>query len=51
MFRDILMRLRDGKVTVADWNHLMEQTPTSVQDLSVFADALHLHPTAEAVVE
>ena len=33
-FRDILLRLRDAKVTVADWNHLMTRTPTKVQDVS-----------------
>ena len=50
-FRDILLRLRDAKVTVADWNHLMTRTPTRVQDVSPFATALHLIPTVEAVVE
>ena len=50
-FRDILLRLRDAKVTVADWNYMMTQTPTHVQDLSPFANALHLIPTVEAVVE
>ena len=50
-FRDILLRLRDAKVTVADWNHLMTRTPTRVQDVSLFATALHLIPTVEAVVE
>ena len=49
-FRDILLRLRDAKVTVADWNHLMTRTPTRVQDVSPFATALHLIPTVEAVV-
>lgn len=29
----------------------MTQTPTLVQDLSAFANDLHLRPTAEAVVE
>ena len=29
----------------------MKQTPTKIQDLSTFANALHLHPTVEAVVE
>ena len=51
LFRDILLRLRDAKVTVSDWNHLMTQTPTHVQDLSPFATALRLIPTVEAVVE
>ena len=50
-FRDILLRLRDAEVTVADWNHLMTQTPTRVQDLSPFSTALHLIPTVVAVVE
>ena len=50
-FRNILLRLRDAKVTVADWKHLMQQTPTKVQDPSVFSEALQLHPTVEAVVE
>ena len=50
-FRDILLRLRDAKVTAADWNVLLNQTPTKVQDLSSFARALHLRPTVEAVVE
>ena len=51
LFRDILLRLRDAKVTIADWKCLMMQTPTLVQNLSPFANALHLHPTVEAVVE
>ena len=50
-FRNILLRLRDVNVTVADWKHLMEQTPTNLHDISEFANALHLHPTVEAVVE
>ena len=29
----------------------MTQTPTNVTDLTPFADALHLYPTVEAVVE
>ena len=29
----------------------MKQTPTEVRDLSLFADALHVYPTTEAVVE
>ena len=50
-FREILLRLRDARITVTDWNCLMTQTPTHVQDLSPFANALHLIPTVEAVVE
>ena len=50
-FRDILLRLRNAEATVEDWNCLMMQTPTSVADLTPFANTLHLHPTVEAVVE
>ena len=50
-FCQILMHLRDAQVTVDDWKNLMTQTPTQVQDVSVFSDALHLYPTVEAVVE
>lgn len=50
-FRDILLRLRNAEVTTTDWKELMQQTPTKVQDLTLFANALHLYPTVEAVVE
>ena len=50
-FRDILLRLRDAEVTVADWNHLMTRTPTRVPDLSPFSTSLHLIPTVEVVVD
>ncbi len=49
-FRSILLCLKDGKVTVADWQHIMQQTPTYMQD-PPFAHALHLHPTVKAVIE
>jgi len=50
-FRDILLHLRNAQVTNQDWEKLMKQTPTNVQDLTPFANALHLYPTVEAVVE
>ena len=51
LFRDILLRLRDARLTVSDWEKLMKQTPAEVSDLAPFSNALHLHPTIEAVVE
>ena len=36
------MRLRDAEVPVDDWNYLIKQTPTKVQDMSSFANA-HLY--------
>ena len=50
-FRDILLHLRNAEVTMEDWKHLMEQTPTKIQDTSPFVNALRLFPTVEAVVE
>ena len=49
-FRNIL-RMRDGEMTVEDWQHLMKQTPAQVQDLAPFCNALHPYPTIEAVAE
>ena len=51
LFRDILLRVRDAKLTISDWEQLMKQTPTEESDLTPFTNALHLHPTIEAVVE
>ena len=50
LFRDILLRLRDGRVTEDDWKHLMKQTPAQVEDLTFFSTALRLHTTVETVV-
>ena len=51
LFRKILLHLRNGENTEADWQHLMERTPAKVQDMTPFQNALHLHPTKEAVAE
>ena len=50
-FRDILLRLRNGQVTIDDWKQLMKQTCVEVSDLAPFVNALQLRPTVEAVVE
>ena len=50
-FCEIRLRLRNARVTFADWNCPMTRTPTQVQDLTPFATALHLIPMVEAVVE
>ena len=31
-FQDILLRLRNAEVTMENWQHLMEQTPTKILD-------------------
>ena len=33
-FRDILMRLRNGELSVEDWKHLMKQTLAETEDAS-----------------
>ena len=49
LFRNILLRLRDGKTT-SDWEELIKHNPALV-DVSSFANAVHLFPTKDAVVE
>ena len=34
LFRDILFRLRDAKLTISDWEQLMKHTPAEVGDHS-----------------
>lgn len=51
LFRQMLLRLRDGQVTEDDWRHFMSRTPAQVSDLSPFTAALRLFPTTEAVLE
>ena len=50
-FHDILMRLRNGEVSVEDWKHLMKQTLVETEDLNSFYDALHLFPSTAAMSE
>ena len=52
LFRNILMRLRNGELRVEDWKHLIQQTPVEVDDdMSGFDEALRLFPTTSAVSE
>ena len=50
-FRDILLCLRDARVTQADWEHLMTRREGQIADKTLFAHALHLLPTVAAVAE
>lgn len=51
LFHDVLLRRRDARLTINDWKQLMKKTPAEESDLAPFTNALHLHPTIEAVVE
>ena len=48
LFRDLLLRLRNGESSVGDWMQLMKRTPAEVGNVS---SALRLYPTLEAVAE
>ena len=39
-FREILMRLRDGKSTENDWQTLLQHTPTQATNVHEFTDAM-----------
>ena len=49
-FRELL-HLRDGTVTIADWELLMTRCLSRVSAADDFRDALRLYPTVEAVAE
>ncbi len=51
LFRGILLRLRNGELSVADWKQLMKQTLTEIDDPTVFNNAIHLFPSTAAVAE
>jgi len=51
LFHNILLRLRDGKTTVCDWQHLMKRTPSQSDDVSEFDSTVRLFPMVHAVVE
>ena len=42
-FREILMRLRDGKSTEHDWQNLLQRTSTEADNVSKFTDATRLY--------
>lgn len=51
LFRDILLRLRNGELSVGDWKHLMKQTSVAVEDPDAFDNAIRLFPSTAAVAE
>ena len=51
LFRDLLLRLRNGASTEDDWRRLMNRTQAEIGNVSIFDDSLRLYPTVEAVAE
>ena len=51
LFHNILLRFRDGKTTIADWECHMKQIPSQVEDLSLLDSAVHLFPNVQSVVD
>ena len=50
-FRKLLLHLRDGAVTTADWELLMTHCLSRISNADDFRDSLHLYPTVEAVAQ
>ena len=48
-FRELLLRLRDGASTRADWCELMSRTPARADNAELFGDATLLHPAVADV--
>ena len=50
-FRDMLLRLRDAKVSCEDWEMLLERTPQRAKDSDKFDDAVRLFYDKSSVAE
>lgn len=50
-FRELLLRLRDGKSTKQDWTDILARTHSNATDTDDFADAVHLFYTKEQVIK
>ena len=50
-FRELLMRLRDGLSTEADWKTLLEHTPTNATNATQFENAIHLFYKKDSVAQ
>ena len=48
-FRELLLRLRNGKITHDDWQMLLQRSPQSADNLEEFNDAIRLFYTKESV--
>ena len=49
LFRELLLRLRNGETTHDDWKQFMSRQPTKVSDIGQFKDAAHLYYPNEDV--
>ena len=49
LFRELLLRLRNGETTYDDWKQLSSRQPTKVSDIGQFKDAAHLYYPNEDV--
>lgn len=49
LFRELLLRLRNGETTQDDWKQLLSRQPTKVSDIGQFKDAAHLYYPNEDV--
>lgn len=49
LFRELLLRLRNGETTHDDWKQLLSRQPTKVSDIGQFKDAANLYYPNEDV--
>ena len=51
MFRNLLLRLRNGESTEEDWQILLSRAPSAVSNQTEFNDAVHLFYNKDAVAQ
>lgn len=51
MFRQLLLRLRDGCTTEQDWAQLLTRTPANATNISEFDNAIHLFYDKQSVAQ
>lgn len=51
IFRQLLLRLRDGSTTQEDWQMLLTRDPSIADDSGNFSDAVHLYYDKASVIQ
>ena len=49
LFRNLLLRLRNGESTIEDYEHLAQRFKGNAGNEPEFSQAIHLYPTRQAV--
>ncbi len=51
VFRELLLRLRNGQVNRSDWKHLLQRSPQTADNRDTFEDAVHLYYNKDSVAK